>query len=573
MKALLEQAKRESKKAKLILCTDVACQKLSLDELVADHAIYINDASKLREIFSKLIYIIKVTISTFPKDKRDAALFQKMLEKGLKFEFPACAQNPERFLSLDFADPLDLSVDDVLAYSEFLKLLMEQGDRKVSLPAVFMLNAFLQLDSMLHELLRNHKADELELLIAARGELFEIARKKAHYETVCNIISVPFSKSVREFVRTYSPNAINVTHALDTVDAIVSKGAIPELRAYFFAKGISAFLLTDDVAQLEFCNDDDIMIREPYTTSDISLWLADVIGFMHISFTRIYSILETALVSGNRKFVDHIAEYFVSASWITVFKGLTFDQKTSISSDLSFKPYLAMCFMMAIFQPLQSQNSTSMNSLVECLEGKTDQRAQCVYDLIVRTFANLELPQTSDEHQDLIKFLCKNYGTLKFRNETISKTLHGNVHKMIVESVGGEFNEIFLHKLMNIDLNALNEFANNYSFVFPGKCTKVPKNVSLYKTILRKSLTKRNFMLRGNDSFKSLGITEDSNGLKHLHVTTAHLLMLPTSSWEEMFRRYHSYQSLIQYVHDLPIVCESLDVLLLSVTPTPKRKF
>ena len=558
--ALTTKAMKESKKTNFLSCNDGVCQKKSLDQIVADHAIYISDACKLGEIFSKLINIIKEIIPIIPNaridHKRDAALFQEMLEKRLNLEFPACAQNPERFLSFDFADILDLSVDDVIAYSEFLKLLMEQGNRKVSLPAVYMLNAFLQLDSMQHELLKNHKAEELELILAARNKLLEIARKKAHYETVCNIISVPLSKSVREFVKRHSTNAFCVTHALDTVDAIVSKGAIPELRAYFFAKGISAFLLTDDVAQLEFCNDEDIMIREPYSTSDISLWLADVISFMHISFTRIHSILETALVSGNRKFVYHIAEYFVSASWITVFKGLTFDQKISISSDLTFKPYLVMCFMMATFQPLQLQNNFGKLRLIDCLNGDANQRAQCVFNLIVRTFATLEFPRTSGELQDLINFLFKGYDKLKFQNEAISKKLHGNVHKMIIESVGGEFNEIFILNLMSTGLDVLNEFANNYFFAFPGKSTKVPKEVHQYGRVLRKSFSRRKFMLRGHDSFKILRIAEDPNGLKHLHVTAAQLLIIPSTSSAEMFSRFHTYQSLNKFASDLPIVCE-----------------
>ena len=277
VEAISKTAKSESGTKGLTFCNHKGCPDLPLDELVANHSIIISDAQKLREIFSILINVVYDALNAMPEsllDMRDAkdseianSITKEELEKkenskafffNIKLrelmisKFKACCLTPERFLSLDFAAMPDLSLENANDYAEFLRLFMNQGKRSVFLPAVYMLNAVLQLESMMHELLLSgHQLADLEHLLSARDYLLKLSWKKAHYEPVCNILYSCFPMNIRKAQNNGKPPySVNVTHALEAVDAIVSQGAIPELRAYHYAKAMSAFLLTDEAIKV-----------------------------------------------------------------------------------------------------------------------------------------------------------------------------------------------------------------------------------------------------------------------------------------------------------------------------------
>ena len=251
-------------------------EKLPLDQIVVDHYITIYDPTKLAEVFSSFMKVFREVFSIV--SRKEPEDLKKIFGTYLRYKMntsttlKACANTPKRFLSFDFASLPNLSVKDAIDYAKFVSLIMLEGSEKVSLPAVYMLNAFLQIDSMLHHLvIKKHTVEELKEIIGARNDLLKISSKKAHYEAVRNLISVPFSRTVRIAFEIQSTSAVQVGRTLETVDSIVSQGAIPELRAYIFAKASSTFLLAEDAGELEFCDDASIY-REPYATADFSIW-------------------------------------------------------------------------------------------------------------------------------------------------------------------------------------------------------------------------------------------------------------------------------------------------------------
>ena len=373
LKRISAEAAKECEFKKLVFCNSDTCPNLPLDQIVANHSIIISDPTKLAEIFSSFMKILRDVFSLVSGVEPDALnrTFVTMLRDKMKASMlEACANRPERFLSLDFASLPELSVKDAIDYAKFVSLIMLEGSEKISLPAVYMLNAFLQIDSMLHHLImKNHSVKELKEIIEAREDLLKISHKKAHYETVRNLISVPFSVTVRKALGNHSTYSPHVLRVLKTVDAIVSNGAIPELRAYVFAKASSTFLLAEDAVQLEFCNDVSIY-REPYSTTDFSLWFSNVLNYTQISLTppAIHSILKTVVTSGNFKCIYYVADFFSTRVWSEVFNQMNPSEKLSISAHLNCKTYLVMNFLKAVFEPLLSEiiNEKPILSLNAC---------------------------------------------------------------------------------------------------------------------------------------------------------------------------------------------------------------
>ena len=542
----------------LAWCKDSSFPTPRLDRLVADHSVCITDTSRIHKIFSKLnslVTSILPHISMMPEDVR-AVFFHDKLYDIMLSKFPACAFTPERLLSLDFAALPDLKIKDAIAHAEFLKLLLEPRDDSLSLPAVYMLNAFLQLDSMLHSfLLKKHKHEELVPLFQARQDLFRITCKRAHYERVCRLMPSSLSKTVR-MAMSNAHVEISITRALESVDAIVSQGATHELRACVYAKGMSVFLLTEDAVQLQSCNDPQVC-QEAYVTFDFPLWLMDLISFLQLAcpISRFDSTVESALASGNRKFIHNIVDYLPVSRLSEGIKRISYDQKFSASPDLACKVYLTINFMMTSFQPLMKEINTKQLSLKECLNRKIAQQPKCIYESIVRTFAAFELPQSSEELHDLVKFLFKDHIGHKFSNNDITQELHGTVHEMIVTKTGGEFHEDILLRLMSIDLRTFTDFVNNQTYAFPGRKASLAIDTKS-ENIVRDSLTKRNYVFRERNSYQRLGMTDDPNGLNHLYIANLHASIILKRSTNEIFESFHGYYTLTSLARTLSSVCK-----------------
>ena len=545
------------------LCSSTSCPNLPLDQLVAKHSICIIDSNRLDRIFSYPIKFVKTIlphISSKP-DSEKAVYFHAKLVDIMLSEFPACAFHPERFLSLDFVALAGLKVKDAIDYAEFLKLFMEHRDGIVSLPAVYMLNAFLQLDSMLHNLLfKKHDLEELELLFEARNDLLRIARKKAHYENVCKLMSSSFSRTVRTAMNDEKPSSEvnNITRVLESVDAIVSQGAVPEIRARIYAKGMSVFLLAEDAIHL--CKDDDIY-QEPYATLDFPLLLTDFLTFGQISspLSRFISTIGSVLTCGNGKFIYHFVDYVPANMLVEAIKRLTYDQRFSASADLACRTYSTMALVMASFLPLIKEINTKKLSLKECLKRTAHQQPKCIYDSIVITFASLEFPQSSDEFQDLSKFLFKDYNKLKFFNKDVTEEVHEKVHDLIIKKMGGEFDEKILLNLINTELGTLNDFANNQTFVFPGKKARESVDDTKSENIFSEFLTKHNYIFREKHSYELLGMSYDPNGLSHLRITNLYVITLMRKVIYEMFSSFHSYHTIRPLAKTLSSLCNPVE--------------
>ena len=561
-----EGSKKNSTLDIMTWCSGITCPDLPLDQVVAQDSICITNPKTLRRILSNLLRFVATilpSLSMNPGNEK-AVIFHDKLQGILLAEFPACALTPERFLSVDFAAVPDLRVKDAIDYAEFLKLFLEPRDDTVSLPAVYMLNAFFQLDSMLHSLLlKKHELEELELLFQARRALLHIARKKAHYESVSHLMSSSFSKTVRLAMNNGQPanGGINIARVLESVDAIVSQGANPENRAYVYAKEMGAFLLTEDAVQLQFCKDDEIC-QEPYATADFPLWLFDVLNFERTP-SRFNSTLDSALTSGNRKLIYNMVDYISTVKLFEAMGRLSYDQKYSASPDLACKPYTAINFMIATFQPLLKEINTKHLLLKECLSLNVTQQPKCIYRSIVRTFANFEFVENIEEFQDFVKFLFKEYNKYKFWNNNITQEVHEEVHEMIVKGVGGEFHEKILLKMLSTELDTINDFdkddyLEDHAYVFPGKAAMESLDSATSEYIVRGYLTKRNYIFRERHSYKRLGLTDDPNGLNHYYIANIHESILIGMGKSEELNSFYRSHSLTPLARTYSILCKPI---------------
>ena len=560
IKKISAEAAQECEFKELVFCNPDTCPNLPLDQIVANHSIIISDPTKLAEIFSSFMEIFRDVFSKVSQKNPEA--LKKIFGTYLRYKMStsttlkACSNTPERFLSFDFASMPNLSVKDANDFATFVSLILVEGSEKISLPAVYMLNAFLQIDSMLHHLImKNHPVKELQEIIDARNDLLKISNKKAHYQTVRNLISVPFSKTVRKTLKSRSTSAVPLERILETVDSIVSQGAIPELRAYIFAKATSAYLLTEEAVQLEFCNDASIY-REPYATACFSMWFTDVLSFTQISATPsvTHSILKTAVSSGNLKCIHKVAEFFPAKVWSEVFNQMDTSEKFSISPHLNCNTYLIMSFLKAVFEPLMSEMKTEnpILSLSECLELESDQQPQCIYELVVQSFAKIEFPKYADD-VDIKMFLLKDYDEKHFANSAITEELYAKVHKMLMGRIGGYLNEAFILNLSKIENETLEAFANaeiityflNNSVVQKDSSASLPHSDSP----LFEKYSKYTLFVRGNNIHTTEGYPGEAN-------TCARTLR--NQSISVLFSLFSDYQHLANDALKFMSVCEDV---------------
>ena len=277
-------------------------------------------------------------------------------------------------------------------------------------------------------------------------------------------------------------------------------------------------------------------------------------------------ILKTIVSSGNLKCIHKVADFSPAKLWAEVFNQMDTSQKFSICPFLNCNTYLVMSFLKAVFGPLMSEMKTEkpILSLSECLQLESDQTPQCICELIIRACATFKSHKA--DAVDLKKFLLKDYTKQPFRNSGITEELHAKVHKMLVEKIGGEFNEAFVLNLLKIKNESLDSFANAEADAYP------PKN-SAFKTVetnfsarlpvsenpLLSNISQNTFFMRGNDVHKIKGVSEEANDLNHIKLAPLFASTRKNQSSSQMIKCFLAYHKIDGNASKLINECEEIE--------------
>lgn len=304
--------------------TEIKKLKKSIDELVGlansqlTHGIIIHtpqspeDRALLQlQAHSKLIYHSETLQEIFkyvrfiPKALGNPKTFEEFRANFIS----RVSSPPEQILSLDFANAKILKLSEAIEYSNLQLKLFDPERTTIKSPAIYLLNAVLQLDSMLHRLLSlGHPPSELQYIVEQREALIQNNLKYPHYETARDVVKVSFSKTVRNVF--YPETDINVNRIIETVDRILSDGAVPEFRAYFYAKCMTTVLLAEDAVELEM-DVDEITAHQPYAAPGFSLWFGEVLSIVsRIAPARCHEVMTRIILSKNLKCILNTADYF-----------------------------------------------------------------------------------------------------------------------------------------------------------------------------------------------------------------------------------------------------------------------
>ena len=288
--------------------------------------------------------------------------------------------------------------------------------------------------------------------------------------------------------------------------------------------------------------------------------------------------MKSVALSGNLKCIHKIADFFPSHEWAAVFRQMDVEQRWRIFSFMFCKKSLLITLLKTIFESHVPESKNEKRLVLnECLMvEEEDKQAQCIFDLIVRTFAGLELPKVLDDLLDLEEFFLSNYEDREFNDGKISKELHEKVYQMLVK-VGGKFKPFF-HFIAQLDIKHYLQAVASNEVHLPGlfdepvgkvqsevlaDILEIPENIfalvqAAIKTnkSLDKLFCKHTFMLRGNKALKTelssrLRIKKDDDGMYRLLTTALQSHLLQQRSSDELITRFRSYNRTTEDVKTL----------------------
>ena len=198
----------------------------------------------------------------------------------------------------------------------------------------------------------------------------------------------------------------------------------------------------------------------------------------------------------------------------------------------------------------------------------SDQQPQCIYELIVRSFATFKFPKGSDA-VDIKKFLLRDYTKQRFRNTGITNELHAAVHNMLIGKIGAELDEGFVLNLLKIKSDTLESYASTEALVYPLKNSTARQNCSTVTpfstNILCEKLSEQTIFVRGNDLFKIKELSEEDNDLNRIKLAFVFSLLLQTKRSSELINRFSTYHTIPSGAVNIIKACERAERTIKSV--------